>query len=445
MSEIINDKTVFSLLEVALSIKKTISARYSSSFWVKAEMNKLNHYSHSGHCYPDLVEKQDNKVIAEMRAVLWKANFDKINAQFLKILNEPLKDGIKILFLAKINFDPKYGISLNILDIDPSFTLGDLEKEKQLSINLLKKEGLFDRNKSLFLPLIPQRIAIISVETSKGYADFLNVIDRNQWKYKFFHLLFPSLLQGDKAPFAIIEQLNKIRKVKHHFDFVAIIRGGGGEIGLASYNNYELAKTVAGFPLPVLTGIGHATNETVTEMVAHSNHITPTKLAEFLIQKYHDFAVPVQKAEEQIINQSKIILNESQLKLKNEVKYFKSITQNILNQNKTLLNQIPYKLVKEIKMKTHENNFYLQQNMERIRKDSKQLLMQQNQVIRSIEKNIQILDPENVLKRGYSITKVDGKSIKYSNQLNIGQTIETILFEGKIISKIENIDKNESL
>ena len=284
MSEVINNKTVFSLLEVANSIQKTINARYTSSYWVKAEMNKLNHYSHSGHCYPELVEKKDNKVIAEMRAVLWKGNFDKINAQFLKTLNEPLKDGIKILFLTQINFDPKYGISLNILDIDPSYTLGDLEKEKQQNIIRLKKENLFDKNKTLQLPLIPQRIAIISVETSKGYADFLNVIDNNQWNYKFFHMLFPSLLQGDRAPSNIIEQLNKIRKVKHHFDLVAIIRGGGGDIGLASYNNYDLAKTVASFPLPVLTGIGHATNETVTEMVAHSNHITPTNLAESLFK-----------------------------------------------------------------------------------------------------------------------------------------------------------------
>jgi len=439
MSEVINNKTVFSLLEVANSIQKTISSRYTSSYWVKAEMNKLNHYSHSGHCYPELVEKKDNKVIAEMRAVLWKGNFDRINAQFLKTLNEPLKDGIKILFLTQINFDPKYGISLNILDIDPSYTLGDLEKEKQQNIIRLKKENLFDKNKTLQLPLIPQRIAIISVETSKGYADFLNVIDNNQWNYKFFHMLFPSLLQGDKAPSNIIEQLHKIRKVKHHFDLVAIIRGGGGDIGLASYNNYDLAKTVASFPLPVLTGIGHATNETVTEMVAHSNHITPTKLAESLLQKFHDFSVPVQKAEEQMIYQARMILNENKFNLKNEMKFFKSLTQNILNQNNSLLNQLPITLSKEIKNLIKENKFYLDQNSEHIKKDAQQLLKYQKQKLDSLEKNVEILDPKNVLKRGFSITKFNGKSIKNPNDLEIGQNVETILYEGEFTSKIEKI------
>lgn len=439
MSEVINNKTVFSLLEVANSIQKTINARYTSSYWVKAEMNKLNHYSHSGHCYPELVEKKDNKVIAEMRAVLWKGNFDKINAQFLKTLNEPLKDGIKILFLTQINFDPKYGISLNILDIDPSYTLGDLEKEKQQNIIRLKKENLFDKNKTLQLPLIPQRIAIISVETSKGYADFLNVIDNNQWNYKFFHMLFPSLLQGDKAPSNIIEQLHKIRKVKHHFDLVAIIRGGGGDIGLASYNNYDLAKTVASFPLPVLTGIGHATNETVTEMVAHSNHITPTKLAESLLQKFHDFSVPVQKAEEQMIYQARMILNENKFNLKNEMKFFKSLTQNILNQNNSLLNQLPITLSKEIKNLIKENKFYLDQNSEHIKKDAQQLLKYQKQKLDSLEKNVEILDPKNVLKRGFSITKFNGKSVRNPNDLEIGQSVETILYEGELTSKIEKI------
>lgn len=439
MSEVINNKTVFSLLEVANSIQKTINARYTSSYWVKAEMNKLNHYSHSGHCYPELVEKKDNKVIAEMRAVLWKGNFDKINAQFLKTLNEPLKDGIKILFLTQINFDPKYGISLNILDIDPSYTLGDLEKEKQQNIIRLKNENLFDKNKTLQLPLIPQRIAIISVETSKGYADFLNVIDNNQWNYKFFHMLFPSLLQGDKAPSNIIEQLNKIRKVKHHFDLVAIIRGGGGDIGLASYNNYDLAKAVASFPLPVLTGIGHATNETVTEMVAHSNHITPTKLAESLLQKFHDFSVPVQRAEEQIIYQARMVLNENKFNLKNEMKFFKSLTQNILNQNNSLLNQLPITLSREIKNLIKENKLYLDQNSEHIKKDAQQLLKYQKQRLDSLEKNVEILDPINVLKRGFSITKFNGKSIKNPNDLEIGQNVKTILYEGEFISKIEKI------
>lgn len=159
-------------------------------------MNKLNFYKQSGHCYPELVEKKDGKIIAQIKSHLWRDDFNRVNNNFQRILKEPLKDGIKILFQAKITFDPVHGLALWIIDIDSSYTLGDLEREKQETIKQLKEEGIFNKNKTLNLPLLPQRIAIISVETSKGYADFLKVIETNSWNYKFFHILFPSLLQG---------------------------------------------------------------------------------------------------------------------------------------------------------------------------------------------------------------------------------------------------------
>jgi exodeoxyribonuclease VII large subunit len=180
---------------------------------------------------------------------------------------------------------------------------------------------------------LPQRIAIISVETSKGYVDFLKVIESNSWNYKFFHFLFPSLLQGDKAVPSILAQLKRIKKVKEHFDVVAIIRGGGGDVGLSCYNNYLLAKEIALFPIPVITGIGHATNETVSEMISFSNAITPTKLAEYLLQKFHNFSVPVQDAEKKIIDKSKRLLIEEQVKFQSELKLFRSVTENILITN----------------------------------------------------------------------------------------------------------------
>ena len=210
MSEIINDKKVFSLLEVTLSIKKTIYERYQSSFWVKAEMNKLNHYSYSGHCYPELVEKIDGKVVAQMKTILWKDDFLRVNSNFIKTLKEPLKDGINILFNAAVLFDPVHGLSLRIIDIDPVFSLGELEREKLETIGKLRKEGIFHSNKQLSMPLLPQRIALISVETSKGYADFLKIISNNSWGYRFFCFLFPALLQGDRSVDSILYQLRRI-------------------------------------------------------------------------------------------------------------------------------------------------------------------------------------------------------------------------------------------
>src|SRR5664279_3992113 len=176
MPETYNNKPVFTLVDVTRSIQKTISDRYKTPVWIKAELNKLNYYKQSGHCFPELVEKQEGRVLAQMKATIWKDDFIVINREFQRVLHEPLKDGIKILFMAAILFDPTHGLALRIMDIDPAFTLGDLEKEKQETIQRLKTENLYDRNKIARLALLPQRLAIISVDTSKGYADFMKII-----------------------------------------------------------------------------------------------------------------------------------------------------------------------------------------------------------------------------------------------------------------------------
>ena len=461
MPEKINDKTIFSLLEVTKSIKKTLEQRYSSAFWIKAEMNKLNHYSHSGHCFPEIIEKVDGKIVAQCKATLWRDDYQNINRNFLRILQEPLKDGIKILFLAKISFDPAFGMSLQIIDIDPQFTLGDLENEKRVTIKKLKEEGIYDLNKKLELPLLPQRLAIISVETSKGYGDFLNVIDNNTWNYKFFYLLFPSILQGEKAVTGIIAQLERIKKVIHHFDAVAIIRGGGGDVGLSCYNKYELAKAIALFPIPVITGIGHVTNETVCEMIAHTNAITPTKLAEYLLQKFHNFSVPIQKVKEKIADKSRRLLSEENTKLESELKLFRSITVNILNTNENRIKNASYAIQQQsqfIIKNNHEKLNVVQaktriatkfnlnqlkvtviQLQDKLELQPIQYLKNSELALESIEKNIQIMDPINVLKRGFSITYSNGKAVKDISQLEKGAKINTVLFNGTIKSTITKI------
>lgn len=463
MPEKLNDKTIFSLLEVTKSIKKTLADRYTSSYWVKAEMNKLNYYSHSGHCYPELVEKLNGKIIAQIKSNLWRDDYNTINNKFLSILKEPLKDGIKILFLANITFDPSYGLALQIIDIDPHYTLGDLEFEKQETLKKLKREGIFDSNKKVSLLLLPQRIAIISVETSKGYGDFIDVIDKNEWNYKFFHMLFPSLLQGDKAVNGISTQLNRIRKVIHHFDAVAIIRGGGGDVGLSCYNNYKLAKEIALFPIPVITGIGHVTNETVCEMISHTNAITPTKLAEFLLQKMHNFSVPIQRAKELLLDKSSRLLSDENTKLQSEIKWFRSFTENSLNTNHNKIKNATYAIqqhshfilknnsvkLNAIKEKTQiAANFNLSQQKVSLNQYQQKIIMQSKLQLKSselvldnIEKTISILNPINILKRGFSITYLNGKSIKDVSQLAEGEKIKTALYKGTIDSTITKIKK----
>ncbi|HLW32058.1 MAG TPA: exodeoxyribonuclease VII large subunit [Aequorivita sp.] len=458
MSESKENIKIFTLLEVTKSIERTLANRYKSSYWIKAEMNKLNYYPHSGHCYPSLVEKRDGKVIAEIRGVLWKTDYLRINKRFQEILKEPLKDGIKILFLARISYNPTHGLSLIISDIDPSFTLGDLEKEKQETIKRLHKEGVFHKNQQLNFPLLPQRIAIISVETSKGYADFLKIIQNNSWNYKFFLHLFPALLQGDKAAERISHQLERIKKVKHHFDVVAIIRGGGGEVGLSCYNNYELATQIADFPIPVVTGIGHATNETVSEMVAFSNAITPSKLAQFLLQKFHDFSVPVQEAERKLKDKSQRILKDEKTRFHSEIKLFRSLTENVLNTNRSKIANTAASLVQQVRFRFknedgvlrdyvfnigRNSNFSIDQSKlniiqikDKLFSKTENQLQQSELILDNIEKNIHNMDPKNVLKRGYSITRFNGKAIKEISEIKPGDLLQTIIFDGVVESTV---------
>lgn len=489
MPQTLSDKSVFSLQEVTQSIRKTLKERYKSSFWVIAEMNKLNLYAHSGHCYPELVEKKEGKIVAQLKGIIWKEDYQRINNQFQVLLNESLHNGIKILFHAQITFDSSYGLSLHILDIDPSYSLGELEREKQESIARLKKEGLFERNKQLSFPLLPKRIAIISVETSKGYADFRSIMDGNPWGYTFFYMLFPAVLQGEKAIASIRQQLSRIKKVQHHFDVVTIIRGGGGDVGLSCYNNYLLSREITEFPLPVLTGIGHATNETVSEMVSHHNAITPTALADMLIQTFHNFSVPVKNAQETLSVLASQLLEEEKLTFQQFIKNFHAGTRHLLQQGKHDLDQqaasllqhagfasrkereqfvfIPSRIRRALASVEQQQQFRLRETSGRmyhnasaqintfrqelnayykiISLKTNNVLMHAGTDLHHLERMIDNLGPDKMLKRGYSITRVNGKSISSVTAINTAEKLETTLADGKIISIAEKITrKNKS-
>ena len=265
----------YTLSQITEHLQKLLRKTYVREYWIKAEVVRLNYYPKSGHCYPDLVEKNENGVKAQIRAIIWNSTFVNINRKFREETGRELSDGMEILFRAKIDYSPVHGLALHISDIDPGFSLGKMAAEKLNTIRRLKKEGLFYKNKSLPFPVLPKRIAVISVETSKGYHDFSKILRDNSRGYRFFVMLFPAILQGDVAIESIGKQLDRIRSVAHHFDLAAIIRGGGGDVGLDCYNSYELASAVADFPLPVVSGIGHSTNETVVEMVSYLTPLHP--------------------------------------------------------------------------------------------------------------------------------------------------------------------------
>lgn len=388
----INEK-VFSLKEVASSVKRTLNARYGSSFWVKAEMIKLNHYPYSGHAFPDLIEKQDDVIVAQMRAVIWSADFKRIRDKFRSCGLADLTDGITILFRASILFDEFYGLSLRIIDIDTSFTLGEMEKQRMLCIERLKAEGIYYLNSSLSLPAVPKRFAIVSVGSSKGYNDFMQIVRKHSSRFAIFTHLFPSLLQGDGAINSISEALDRINDVADCFDAVLIIRGGGGDVGLNCYNHYNLCRAVALCKLPVLTGIGHASNQTVAEQIAWRNFITPTDLADFLFSGF----------------------NNAYLEVLNLSKQLKSNADSILNTNNERV-----KLLSESLKHKIENR-----------------ILSEKERLQMIERYIRLLDPSLLLQKGYSMTYLNGVLVSSVKNLKSGDEIVTRFSDGEIVSKLK--------
>ncbi len=448
----------FTLKQVTEIIYSKIEMQFPTSFWLKAEINKLAHNPHSQHAYPELVEKENGKIVAQMNGTLFARTFQQINARFLNVLNEPLKEGIKALIHVKIQFSPLYGLSLNILDIDPSFTLGELERERLETLNRLKKEGLFDKNRLLPMPFLIQRLAIISGEGTQGFSDFISVLQNNDFGYAFYTHVFPAVMQGDAAVNSINTQLKRIAKVKQHFDAILIIRGGGGNVGMTCYNHYELAKSIANAPLPVFTGIGHSTNEFIADLVAAKTSITPTGIANFLVDR-------IREIEEPLIGIQQYVLREIPERLSEERKMWTDYAQNLRALTRLQMNlhkESQEKWAQKMILKTHLNlakervshetilgnlshqsqktirNFQNEWNdiKSRLSREVKTLQQHNSQKLETASETVRLLDPMQLLKRGYSITTNQNGIMKSIQQAKPGDVISTQLIDGTLKSII---------
>ena len=413
--ETFQERPIYALSEVTKSLESVITKNYSHAYYIKAEILKLNYYPHSGHCYPELVEKENGKIKAQLRGVIWSTQFRTINDRFVAITGEPLKEDITILCLATVEFSAQHGLGLHIQDIEPIYTLGEMARNKREVIEKLKKEQIFLQNKQKILSLVPKKIAIISVETSKGYSDFMITLQQNSWNYQFQCTLFPSILQGEKALISMPHQLLEISKRQQEFDCVVIVRGGGGDVGMSCYDDYVLAAAVATFPLPVITGIGHSTNETVTDMVAFSNKITPTEVAYFLIQQFHNFSNQIDEYKDNLLKSVKELLQEKEF-------YFSKIHQQIM----MIIGKYNHQKEKEIQIVT-----------QRLQNSVFQFLLKQQNTLQQSQTKIELLHPENILKRGYSITMKNGKAIRLADEVSDGEMITTKLFSGEVKSVVK--------
>lgn len=457
-------KKAHTLLDLAESIQRMFSTHFNRTYWVKAEMNKLNHYPHSGHCYPELLQKENGKTVVEFKSVLWKHDYERINRLFLTQIKEPLKDGIKVLCLVSVNYTPHYGLSLHIADIDISYTLGDIEAEKKETIERLKREGIFHLNKRQAHAILPKRIAVISVESSKGFADFQEIIDAQKNRFSLFRMMFPALLQGDKAIESLLEALRKIKLVVHHFDAVAIIRGGGGDVGLSCFNNYQLAQAIAHFPIPVYTGIGHSTNETVCEMVSFYNGITPTKVAQQFVDQFEKFERVVLESQRTIVEQSQDILTNEHRELNLHSRIIRQAAAGMLIHQRQRLTHSTDALTKAGVRFFHHASVQFQTWMQRLPAASKhridmaserldqrigQLHVSASNSLKHASNNLQhmeriisITDPKNTLRKGYSITYVNGKPVRNLSEIKLGDHVQTVLASGSFESEIQTIHTN---
>lgn len=273
-----------SLLELQERIKRGIEGAVPGVLWVTAEIGEINSHV-SGHCYLDLIDYKDGGrgVAAKARGVIWSSTWRMLRPYFHTTAGVPLSKGLNVLLKVQAGFSTVYGLSLNILDIDPSFTVGELELRRQQTIKRLQQEGCMEMNAQLQIPSLPRRIAVVSSATAAGYRDFMKHLQGNEYGFRFHTELFPAQMQGDEAPLSIIEALDAIASREGEFDVVVIVRGGGAAMDLVCFDDYSLAVNIAQFPLPVVTGVGHDHDYHIADMVANVWLKTPTAVADFLI------------------------------------------------------------------------------------------------------------------------------------------------------------------
>ncbi len=410
-----------SLSELLGQVKGALQKELPGQYWVIAEIMELRE---NRHCYLELIEKseENDSLLAKVRATIWASRYGMLRPFFETSTGSSLKSGIKILCKASVEFHPQYGLSLNITDIDPSYTLGDLARKKQEVIQRLRKEGVYDMNRELPFPLVPQRIAIISSESAAGYGDFMESITQNRHGFHFHTTLYPALMQGDEAPLSITSAMEKVYESESDFDCLVIIRGGGSKADLESFNQYDLAYFITQFPLPVITGIGHERDESVADMVAHLGLKTPTAVAEFLVDQLLAFEFSLSALLDRLSTSVRMRVQGDLNQLERYGGSIMHLSRGLLQQQSERLRQSEQRLRRELVM-----------HIERSRDKLDQL-----------KKRTELVDPENILKRGYSMTLLKGKSMVSVKGIKAGSLLETRLYQGTIISKVEHTsEKND--
>lgn len=424
--------TLFQLNQI---IQSALEQQLAPGYWVVAEIGDLR-IGQKGHCYMEFVEKDDQKIVAKIRANLWAYDFRNLNSLFQSVTGQPLRSGMKILARVTVQFHEVYGLSLQVKDLDPNFTLGERARQRQMVIDRLNSQGIMTNNTRLRLPLVPQRIAVVSSGTAAGYGDFMDQLINNQQRYIFQVELFESIMQGEQAAESITRAIQEVAKIKERFDILVLIRGGGSQIDLDCFDSYLLASEIAQFPLPVITGIGHQRDDTIADMVANTKMKTPTAVAEFLINGIMAFEEQLNFRLEQIKDRTSRHLQDQRTQLFGMLKNLGYGAKTLINTNNHTLGILKQRLISGVDSCIKENRSQLIHYQEVLDKQPIKVVSQERRLLQVLETKISMADPENILKRGYSITYLNERVIKPEIEINEGDVLDTKLYSKSIRSKV---------
>ena len=427
----------FTLFELNQLVREVIETSMPNEFWVEAEISELREMN--GHCYLELIQKDEhtNTPVAKASAKCWRSHWMPVRARFVQTAGQLPAKGMKVLMSVYAQFHENYGFSWIVTDIDPTFTLGDMAAKRREIIRKLKEEGVFDANRELVLPMFCQRIAVISSANAAGYGDFCNQLADNPYGYQFQTALFASVMQGEGVEQGIVAALNAIFDRVDDFDCVVIARGGGATSDLSGFDTLVLARNVANFPLPVITGIGHERDESVLDMISHTRVKTPTAAAAFLVDHLHRVDETLDDAAQRIVRQVRSRMEREQLRLSHLSVRIPALFAVVKTSQEARLDRLLRRMSAALSVRITKERYQLEKYHQTLRPSLLRRMDKERHRIEMLAQRTQALDPQLLLQRGYSITLHDGKAVRDASLLSPGDVIETRLSKGSVQSIVQ--------
>ena len=426
------------LYELNNLVRGVLEDTLDQTYWLQAELSEVN-VNRSGHCYVEFVQKapRGNAFLAKARGVIWANVFALLAPYFEQQTGQRFTAGLKVMVQVQVSFHELYGYSLTVVDIDPTYTLGDMARRRKEILQELERQGILTLQKELDMPVLPQRVAVISAPTAAGYGDFCNQLMNNEKGYAFQVQLFPAVMQGDQTERSIISALNVIAGELDDWDVVVIIRGGGATADLASFDTLALAENVAQFPLPIITGIGHERDDTVLDMISHTRVKTPTAAAEFLIARVDESGSRLEELAQRLGFCVQQRLQQEKHRLERLVTGLPAVYQWRKGREENRLQQAALSVQHAVTQQLSSRQYRLQMLEQRLALRTPQLLEKNRNRLELLAQRIADNSPERLLKRGYSITLKNGRAVTCADQLQTGDKIITRLADGEIESIVK--------